>query len=94
MLFMVKMLLDRKERESLCQLFEALDENQDSHIELGDLSRLYKDKFSIIVTEADFDRSYKHLNLSRPGGMTLTEFLIGACNKSSLITEGSVKQVF
>lgn len=91
---MLKTQLDRKEKESLCYLFEIIDEDRDSHIKLSDIIKVYKDKFGITVTEADFDRSEKHLNINRDGGITLTEFLLGACSKPSIITEGNVKQVF
>jgi Ca2+-binding EF-hand superfamily protein len=61
LLNLIKTQLDRKEKEALFLLFELLDENKDSFIHVSDVIKHYKDKFSITVTEADFDRCDKHL---------------------------------
>ena len=94
MLNLLKFQLDRKEKDYLFQLFESIDENHDSFIHVSDVIKLYKDKFQMTLTEGDFDKCEKHLQLSRDGGITFTEFLLGACSKATIVTEGSVKQVF
>ena len=61
---------------------------------LNDVNKNYKEKYGMTITEGDLDRAEKHIDLNREGGITVTEFMLGACSKASIITEANVKYVF
>lgn len=56
---MVKFFLSRNEKDGLTLLFEAIDEDKDSIITLSEMSKVFKDKFSMQVSDEVFDKLEK-----------------------------------
>ena len=94
LLYMVKILLDKKEKEAITALFETIDDDRNAKIDVDDITKAYRDKYDILVSDTDINRVSKQVDVSREGEITITEFLLGACSKSTLLTDANLKQVF
>ena len=90
--FIVKLFLARNEKEGLSYLFEFIDTDMDGIITLSHMAHVFKDKFSMQITDEVLDKLDKHM--SKKGQMTYTEFLMAACNKHLLLSEMTLKFVF
>lgn len=94
MLHMVKNYVDKKEREVLIQLYETIDDDRDSQIDVEDIAKAYRDKYGMTISDSDMIKIGKQVDVSREGGITITEFILGACNKNLLITDQNLRSVF
>ncbi|TNV79079.1 hypothetical protein FGO68_gene11603 [Halteria grandinella] len=94
LMYMVKLQLDKKDRDTLVQLFETIDEDKDGMIDAQDIATVYGTKYAMQLSEQDISRIRKQLDVSKASGITITEFLLGACNKSTLINEPNLRSVF
>jgi Ca2+-binding EF-hand superfamily protein len=56
---MVKLNLSRHEKEALTYLFETIDEDQDSLITLAEISKTFKDKFNLQISDDIYDKIEK-----------------------------------
>ena len=59
---------------------------------MSHMAHVFKDKFSMAITDDALDKIDRHL--SKKGQMTYTEFLMAACNKHLLLSEVTLKFVF
>jgi Ca2+-binding EF-hand superfamily protein len=91
---MTKLILDKKDKDWLIALFESIDEDKDGMIDVTDIGNAYSTKYGIQISEQELQRIGKQINVSKEGGITVTEFILGACNKSYLINEPNLRQVF
>ena len=93
-IYMTKIFLDRSEKEMLHALFELMDTDRDSQIDVSDIGRAYRDMFDYTIQDSELVKIGKQVDVSREGGITITEFVLAACNKQTLITENNVKYMF
>ena len=91
---MVKTVIDKKEKDNLQILFEALDDNMDGEINLKEFVGNFKAKFNINVQDGEIARVIRQIDLKGDREVTFTEFTMGACNKYSLLTEANLKSTF
>ncbi|CDW88817.1 protein kinase domain containing protein [Stylonychia lemnae] len=92
--FMVKTVIDKKEKDNLQIMFETLDDNKDGEINLKEFLVNFKSKFNINVLEADMTKVIRQIDLNGDREVSFTEFLMGACNKQSLLCEGNLQSIF
>jgi calcium-dependent protein kinase len=91
---MVQAFLDKKDKEAIIQLFESIDEDRNSEIDAEDIGKAYREKYLMQLSEADLQKIKRQLDVSREGAITVTEFMLGACNKNALLTEANLKLTF
>ena len=91
---MVKLFLDKKERDTLCALFESIDEDRDGRLTLQEIIKGYNEKYGIPVTEADLHRVQRTIDVNKEGLISITEFLLGTCNKQNVMTDTNLKLVY
>ena len=94
MSYMVRSLIDKKEKDNLQILFEALDENKDGEINLKEFVSGFKSKFSISVSETEAAKIIRQIDLNNDREVQFTEFLIGASNKNNLLSESNLTLAF
>lgn len=75
-------------------LFELMDTDRDSHIDVHDIGNTYREVFDYNIQESELVKIGKQVDVSREGGITITEFVLAACNKQTLITENNIKYMF
>lgn len=90
----MKNFLEKKDRDILTALFDTLDDDHNGIIDTKDIAKGYCEKYGINVLEAELGRVSKQIDVSREGGITVTEFMMGACSKLGLVTEGNLKAVY
>jgi Ca2+-binding EF-hand superfamily protein len=91
---MAKTVIDKKEKDNLQVLFECLDENKDGEITLKEFIANYKSKFNINLIEGEMAKIIKQIDMNNDRNISFTEFLVGACNKVSLLTDHNLKSTF
>ena len=91
---MAKTNIDKREKDNLRMIFDALDEEKDGEIELSEFVIQLKEKFDISVKIEEIEAIMKQCDLDYDGKIQFTEFLIAACNKRSLFSRYNIEQAF
>ena len=94
MAYMVKSVIDKREKDNLQILFEALDENKDGEINLKEMVAGFKQKFNISVSEVDVAKIIRQIDFNGDREIQFSEFLIGASNKYTLLNENNLSNTF
>eukprot|EP00347_Sterkiella_histriomuscorum_P003644 403363499 len=92
--YMVRAVIDKKEKDNLQIMFEALDDNKDGEINLKEFVTNFKSKFNINVSDSEMAKIIRQIDLNGDREISFTEFLVGASNKQNLLTEFNLQLTF
>ena len=91
---MAKTQIQKKEKDQLKMIFDALDEEKDGEIELKEFVIQLNEKFDIFVTVNEMEQIMKQIDLDYDGKIQFTEFLAAACNKVALFSPENIEETF
>lgn len=91
---MAKTMTDKKEKDNLQILFEAIDDNKDGEVNLREFVSNYKSKFNISISEPEMAKIIRQVDLNGDREVSFTEFVMGASNKFTLLNETNLSNAF
>ena len=94
LMHMIKNHLDRKEKDNLRMIFDAIDEEKDGEIELDEFVSQLEARFGLRIGIEEVQEIMKVADMDFDGKMQFSEFLIAGCNKPALITSYTLQKVF
>ena len=86
--------IEKKEKDRLKLIFDAIDDDKDGEIELEEFVLNLGSKFDLDVKISEMEKIMKQVDLDYDGKVQFSEFLIAACNKRALFTQASILKCF
>ena len=92
--YLVHQMTTNEEVKKLRNIFKQLDESGDGRLSQGELRKGYKQHFSDVFNENEFEKLINRLDQDNSGFVEYEEFIRATIDTSSILTENNLKLAF